>query len=196
MPAYFWSAILLLVGLLLVMAEIFVPSGGLIGFISFSSIIAAIVLAFVKSGPLVGVIFLAVACLAVPAALIAAFRFLPDTPVGKKLLMTIPTPEEVMPDSEQRRRLRGLVGRVGRAKSTMLPSGAIMIDGQIYDAVSEGLPIEPEQPVRVIEVRGAMVVVRPVDEAAVDEKPRGSQDDLLSQPIESLGLDPFEDPLA
>ncbi len=196
MPAYFWSAILLLVGLVLVMAEIFVPSGGLIGFISFSSIIAAIILAFVKSGPLVGVIFLTVACVAVPAALIAAFRFLPDTPMGKKLLMNIPTPEEVLPDSEERRRLRQLVGRVGRAKSKMLPSGAIMVGGQIFDAVSEGLPIEPDQPVRVIEVRGAIVVVRPVEEDAIDEKPRTTPDDLLSRPIESLGLDPFEDPLA
>jgi len=49
--------------------------------------------------------------------------------------------------------------------------------------------------VRVIEVRGSIVVVRPVDESAVDEKPRETQDDVLSRPIESLGLDPFDDPL-
>jgi membrane-bound ClpP family serine protease len=195
MPPYFWSSILMLVGLGLVMVEIFVPSGGLIGFLSFSSIVAAIVLAFTKS-TLAGVLFLTVACMAVPAALIAAFRFLPDTPMGKRLLPTIPTTEEVMPDSEERRRLRQLVGRVGRAKSKMLPSGAVMIDGHIIDAVSEGLPIEPEQPVRVIEVRGAMVVVRPVDENAMDEQQPATAEDVLSRPIESLGIDPFDDPLA
>ncbi len=169
MPPYFWSAILLVIGLGLVIAEIFLPSGGLIGFISFSSIIAAIVLAFVQSGVIVGTIFLMVACVAVPAALVAAFRFLPDTPMGKRLLPSIPSPEEVLPDSEERRRLRKLVGRVGRAKSMMLPSGAVMIDGHIIDAMSEGMPIEPEQAVRIIDVRGATVVVRPVDNSAVDE---------------------------
>ncbi len=112
MPPYFWSAILLLIGLGLVMAEIFVPSGGLIGFLSFSSIVAAIVLAFIKSGPVVGILFLMVACVAVPMALVAAFRFLPDTPMGKRLLPSIPSAEEVLPDSEERRRLRQLVGRV------------------------------------------------------------------------------------
>jgi membrane-bound ClpP family serine protease len=196
MPPYFWSAILLLIGLGLVMAEIFLPSGGLIGFLSFSSIATAIVLAFVNSGPVVGVIFLMVSCVAVPMALIAAFRFLPDTPMGRRLLPSIPSAEDVLPDSDERRRLRQLVGRVGRAKSTMLPSGAVMVDGQMIDAVSEGMPIEPEQPVRVIEVRGAMVVVRPVDETAADEEHQESAEDVLSRPIESLGLDPFDDPLA
>jgi len=76
----------------------------------------------------------------------------------------------------------------------MLPSGAVVIDNQIIDAVSEGQPIEPDEPVRVIEVRGTMVVVRPVDESAVDEQ--GPPDDMLSRPIETLGLEPFDDPLA
>ena len=54
--------------------------------------------------------------------------------MGKRLLPTIPTAEEVLPDNEERRRLRQLVGRVGRAKSKMLPSGAVVIDGQMIDA--------------------------------------------------------------
>jgi membrane-bound serine protease (ClpP class) len=185
---------LLLVGLSLLMAEIFVPSGGLIGFLSFSSITAAIVMAFYQSGPIMGVSFLMIACVAVPFALAAAFRFLPHTPMGKRLLPDLPTSEEVMPDSDQRRRLRGLVGRVGRAKSRMLPSGAVIIDGHTVDAVSEGQPIEPGQPVRVIEVRGTMVVVRPVDEAETYEN--SQSEDLLSRPIDTLGLDSFEDPMA
>ena len=72
----------------------------------------------------------------------------------------------------------------------MLPSGAVEIDGQTIDALSEGVPIESGQRVRVIEVRGMRVVVRPAD----DEPP--TTDDVLSQPIDSLGLEPFDDPLA
>lgn len=134
-----------------------------------------------------------IACVAVPTTLAIAFRFLPDTPVGKRLLPKIPTTAEVMPDNDLRRFLRQLVGKTGRAKSKMLPSGAVEIEDHTVDAVSEGIPIEPGQPVKVIEVRGSYVVVRPLDEK---EKPVLAPDDVLSQPINTLGLDPFEDPLA
>jgi hypothetical protein len=53
------------------------------------------------------------------------------------------------------------------------------------------MPIEPGELVRVIEVRGSRVVVRPVEEG---ETPPIS-DDVLSRPIDTLGIDPFDDPL-
>jgi membrane-bound ClpP family serine protease len=196
MPPVVWPSLLMLVGVAMVMAEIFIPSGGVIGFLSFSSIVAAIVLAFVQSGPMLGIVFIMIACVAVPVALVAAFRFLPDTPVGKRLLPTIPTTDEVMPDNEERRRLRELVGHTGRAKSKMLPSGAVEVDGHIIDAISEGGPIESGQFVRVIAVRGAMVLVRPIDASEQQKQASKVSDDILSRPIESLGLDPFEDPLS
>jgi membrane-bound ClpP family serine protease len=193
MSPVFWPTILLLVGVTLVMAEIFIPTGGILGFLSFSSVIAAIVLAFNQGGPSTGLSFLLIACVAVPAAIAAGFRFLPETPMGKRLLPSIPTTEEVMPDDEDRRRLRKLVGKTGRAKSMMLPSGAVEIEGRIVDAVSQGLPIEPGQAVRVIEVRGTMVVVQPIDDLPDSER---DPNDVLAQPIESIGIDPFEEPLA
>jgi membrane-bound ClpP family serine protease len=196
MPTVVWPSLLLLVGVAMVMLEIFIPSGGAIGFLSFTSIVTAIVLAFVQSGPTTGIVFLMIACVAVPIALVAAFRFLPDTPMGKRLLPTIPSAAEVLPDSDERRKLREMVGHIGHAKSKMLPSGAVEVDGHIIDAMSEGGPIEPGQMVRVIEVRGAMVIVRPIDKADEHKHAAAMSDDVLSRPIESLGLDPFEDPLA
>ncbi len=74
----------------------------------------------------------------------------------------------------------------------MLPSGAVDIDGTIVDALSEGMAIEAGGWVKVIEVRGTRVVVRPTD-----ERPQtADQPAELDQSIESIGLDPFEDPLA
>lgn len=187
-----WATMLMLVGLVLVILEIFVPSGGIIAFLAACSILASIIMAFTFK-PVAGMGFLLIACIAVPLSLALAFRFLPDTPVGKRLLPNIPTAEEVMPDNELRRFLRQVVGKTGRAKSKMLPSGAVEIEDHIVDAVSEGVPIEPGQLVRVLEVRGSYVVVRPLDET---EQPKQEPDDVLSQPINTLGLDPFEDPLA
>lgn len=185
-----WSALLLLLGLTLVVVEVFIPSGGILGFLSLGSLMAGIVLAFYHHGAQAGFVVLALTAVAVPTALIFAFRWWPKTPMGRRLLLDVPTSEEVLPDSPQRRTLRQMVGKIGVAKSVMLPSGAVLVDGQTIDALSEGPPIEAGQAVRVIEVRGNRAVVR-----ASDDSPQ-STDDILSQPIESLGLDSLDDPLA
>ncbi len=185
-----WSALLLIVGLVLVTLEVFVPSGGVLGFLSIVSLLAGIILAFYHSGPEVGLLFLAVTAVALPTALALAFRWWPKTPMGRRLLLEVPKSEDVLPDSPERRSLRQLVGKLGVAKTLMLPGGPVLVEGRTIDALSEGQPIEAGQRVRIIEVRGNRVLVRPAD----DEPPPA--DDLLSQPIESIGLDSLEDPLA
>jgi membrane-bound serine protease (ClpP class) len=186
-----WSALLLLLGLTLVMAEVFVPSGGVLGLLSITSLVASVALAFYHKGIEVGLIFLTVTAVLVPAALALAFRYWPQTPMGRRLLLEVRSGEELLPDTPERRKLRQLVGKLGVAKTVMLPSGAIVIDGRTIDALSEGTPIEAGQAVRVIEVHGNRVVVRLADDV---QAPTGG--DVLSQPIESLGLDSLEDPLA
>lgn len=187
-----WAALLLLIGLGLVMLEVFVPSGGVIGFLSIASVLAAVALAFYR-GAWYGLSFLGAAVIAVPIVLAAALRWWPETPIGRRVLLEAPTSEEVLPDSDQRRSLKSLVGRVGEAKSLMLPSGSVLIDGRTVDALSEGVAIEKGQWVQVVEVRGTRVVVRPTDRSP---SPPAAPDETLSQPIDSLGLDPFDDPLA
>ena len=72
----------------------------------------------------------------------------------------------------------------------MLPSGAVNIEDTVVDALSEGMAIEAGSWVKVVEVRGTRVVVRPTDERPhVEDHPAE-----LDQSIESIGLDPFDDP--
>jgi membrane-bound serine protease (ClpP class) len=191
-----WAGLLLILGLALVMTEVFVPSGGILGVLAFIAIVAAIAMAFLRGGVFPGFMFVLVSLIAVPTILFFAFQWLPDTAVGKRLLAAVPTPEEVLPDDDERRALRELVGKVGRAKSRMLPSGAVQIEGRTIDAVSDGFPIEPGQAVRVTEVSGTRVTVRLVTEEAVGAAPAAKTDDVLAQTIDKLGLDPFQDPLA
>jgi membrane-bound ClpP family serine protease len=188
-----WSILLMALGLLLVGVEMFLPIAGVLGVISVAAILVSISLAFYYRGLEVGFLFVVVAALGVPAVLAAAFRLWPRTPLGKHLLLQVPDPETVLPDSPQRRKQRELVGKTGVAKTLMLPSGAVMIGDDLVDAISEGLPIEAGQPVKVIEVRGGRVVVRRADPNEIQTPSKA--DDVLSQSIESLGLDPFEDPL-
>lgn len=192
---WIWSVVLMLAGMMLIVLEIFIPSGGIIGLLSFGCVTASIGLAFFHYGSDAGFASILLALLTVPAVVVAALKLLPKTPMGRRLLLGDPSMEDVLPDDEKLVGLKALIGKTGTAKSKMLPSGSVEIDGRIYDAVSEGMPIDPEQPVRVVSVRTNRVIVRPaLGREKLDDARTG--DDLLSQPFESLGLDTESDPLA
>ncbi len=191
MDPLFWSSLLLLIGLLLVVGEVFVPTGGLLGFLAVLAVLASVVVAFLNRGLETGLIFLSITAVTVPITLALAFRYWPKTPMGKRLLLEPQRADEALPDSPQRRKLRDLVGKVGKADTMMLPSGGVTVLGMSIDAVSEGMAIEAGQRVRVTAVRGNRVVVRPV--ADDDDEVARPAGDILSTPIESLGIDPFDD---
>lgn len=189
-----WSILLMIAGCALAIMEVFIPSGGILGFLASASVLSSIALAFYDSGPRTGLAFALAAVVLMPAAVALAFKYWPKTAMGRRFLLGLPTDEEVLPSEAAVWRLKPLVGKIGTAKTPMLPSGAILIEGRTVDAVSQGMPIEPGQAVKVIEVRAYRVVVRPVDD---DERPPlDHTDDVLSQPIDKLGLDPLDDPLA
>ncbi len=187
MDLWAWAILLLVFGLSLVILEVFVPSGGALGFLAACSIISAIVLGFMD-GPRVGFAMLGTSAVGVPVVIVLALYVWPSTPMGRRMLLGTPTDADVLPDSPQHRQLKALIDREGVAKTRMLPSGAVTVDGRTINAVSEGVPVDAGQRVRVIDVHGNRVVVRPIDDASAGP-------DSLSRPIEAVGLDPFDDPL-
>ena len=183
--------ILFALGCALVVFEVFIPSGGILGFLAGVLIIASIILAFRYRGVTSGAIFLIVAVLAVPTLIGLAFKYWPQTPMGKAFLGELPDEMEILPHEARRE----LVGKVGIARTKMLPSGAIEVDGNMYDAVSRGVAIEPGQRIVVCEVKGNRVMVRPAAEKD-DQPPRPDPGDLLSRSIDELGIESIDDPLA
>lgn len=191
MDYWLWGVLLLLTGMGLVVMEMFIPSGGILGVLAMIALASAIVVAFID-GPGTGLVFVIATVIGIPAILAAAVKVWPDTPMGRRFLLQVPTPEEVLPDSPLRRELKSLVGKYGVAKSKMLPGGVVMVNDQMVDAVGQGVAIEPGQRIKVVEVHGTRVVVRPVE----DDEPTDEADDPLSRPISALGLDSLENPLA
>jgi membrane-bound ClpP family serine protease len=184
-----WSILLMLAGCLLVVLEVFIPSGGLISVLAAVAFIGSILIAFQESAA-TGLVFITATVLAVPTMLALAFKYWPKTPMGKAFLGELPSEEEVAPEDSR----RALIGRVGVARSKMLPSGAVEIDGLMIDAVTQGQAIEPGAYVLVVEVRANRVIVRP---AGNDQRPGyENPHDLLSRPIEELGIESLEDPLS
>jgi len=183
-----WAVLLLVLGVGLAVLELFIPSAGILCVLAAASIVGAVIMGF-RQGPLTGFAILIAAVIGLPAMLILALKYWPRTALGRRVFLAAPKSEEVLPDDPNLRELKSLVGRVGRAKSRMLPAGAISIDGKTVDAISEGVPIDPGQSVRVIEVRGNRVVVRLVEE----EVPSESAENPLERPIDSVVPDPFEE---
>lgn len=187
MDYWIWSLLLLSFGLGLAVVEVFFPSAGMLGFLSFCAIIGAIAMGF-QQGTGTGMVIVGIAVIGVPTVIAMALKVWPKTAMGRRIFLTVPNSHDVLPDSPHTERLKGLIGQLARAKSTMLPAGAISIDGRTIDAVSEGMPIEAGQNVRIVEVRANRVVVRLVE----GEVPVTASADPLLRPIE----DPFGDPLA
>jgi len=181
---------LLLLGFIFLVLEFFVPSGGALGTLCALSLLAAIVVGFM-AGPWTGATILAIEAVFVPAALAAAVKWWPETPIGRMILIPLPkSPDDVLPETENYRGLKHLIGKRGTSRGLMLPSGIVLIDNRPYDAVSEGMTIEAGQSVLVVAVSTQRLVVRPdttIRAELVEPSAAAASADPLAQPI----ADPF-----
>jgi membrane-bound ClpP family serine protease len=185
---WIWAVLLLLVAAGLAVLEVFFPSAGILGFLATAAAVGAVVMAYYE-GPAVGTVFLIGTPIGLVALLMLAFKYWPKTAMGRRVLLTAQKGDDVLPDDPEKQGLKSLVGRTGRAKSKLLLSGAVTVDGRTIDAVSESMPIEVGQAVRVVQVRGMRVVVRPIDQDQEnDERP--------IDPLQRTYDDPFELPPA
>ncbi len=196
MEPLYLSIILIGAGLAIVLLELFVPSAGILGVLAAVCLISGIVLGFMD-GVVTGIVMLIITLLSVPLILAVMIKICASTPIGRRILIgRAESPDDVLPKSDYLDEIRGMVGQLGIAKTKMLPSGMVMVNGKKYDALSEGLPVEQGDAIKVVAIKGNRIVVIPFDGEDVDTDDLPARDnDILSQPIEELGLDSFDDPL-
>jgi hypothetical protein len=103
--------------------------------------------------------------------------------------------DEVLPDTDEYHRDE-MIGKRGVAKTALLPSGDVLIEGKVYDSISNGMPVDPGQAVKVVGVDTQRLLVRPLSEQEQAMPPKTQGEDMLSTPIDSLGIEPIDDPLA
>ena len=192
MEPVFWAVLLLVIGLALIMLDIFLPSGALLSIMGLFAILAAVIVGFLDSIVL-GSTILIVSTVILPIIGVLAVRLWPHTPIGRWILLQPPRPDDDA-EADPNLSFKRLIGRRGRAKTPMLPSGLIVVEGRTYDATSLGMAIEPGHPVEIVEVRARRLMVRPTT-----EPPSAPDDDAepLSKPIDTIGGDPVvNDPFA
>jgi len=174
--------VLFFIGIVLLAVEIFViPGFGIPGVVGIVCLIASLALAAIPEnmgdlpGPGPYLHFLLPMARdfvigSLGAALVVFFlaRFLPDIPLfnalrlappglrGTPPIRTMDAPEGSFP----------MLDTVGVADTDLRPSGRAVFGGKVRDVVAEGAWVAKGARVRVVQLRGSVIVVRPVSEGA------------------------------
>jgi membrane-bound ClpP family serine protease len=151
---------LLLLAFLLVAAELFIPSHGVLTAFAVLAGAASVWLAY-SHAPALGLGFGIVLLVATPFVFYMAIRIYPSTSVGKKVLLQNPVAAS-QGFEEETAQLEALVGRQGVALTLLRPAGSIDINGRRIDAMAESDMIPAGTPVEVLKVVGLKVIVKAV----------------------------------
>ncbi len=162
-----WEIVLFVIGVILLVVELFIVPG--FGFVGISGVLAII---FSLGAALVGNVGLdfpelelisqAIWTLAITLILTILLisslaRYLPENRLFNKLVLSesTDTASGYMTYTEH----DDLVGLQGTALSTLRPAGTVLIEGKRYDVVSDGDFIDKGNEVKVVEVVGGKVIV-------------------------------------
>lgn len=165
MSVVFWPILFLLIGLLLLFAEAFIPSGGFIGFTALVCVGLSLWHAFQQSTNL-GLTFLLVDLFVVPLTIVAAFWLWTKSPLARMLLLSPPSEDEI-DVSHSDHQIDEIVGSTGRALTPLRPSGHVEIQGRRYDGLAEGGLIPADALVRVVQARSGQVIVQSLERPRV-----------------------------
>jgi membrane-bound ClpP family serine protease len=150
------ALVLMALGVLLLLAEILVPTGGIlvVGALLFFAVGVGIILYY---GTLTeGLVAMGGLAIGVPAAFyigVLAWRRLSlDSELDADPTAATPSPQAA--------ELERLKGRTGKTVSPLRPSGSVEFDGKRVDAMTEGTMLDAGVWVRCVDVRWGQVIVR------------------------------------
>ena len=150
------AIIILILGIVLLIAEFFVP-GGILGILGIGAIIGSLFM----SGANVGHMMTSVAIaflVAVIASVILFRRIGLDKGIFRHVILKDRTTTELGYVSNHNR--LDLIGKEGVAATALRPSGVAVIDNERIDVVTEGSFIQANTPIKVVKVEGVRVIVR------------------------------------
>ena len=147
----------------LIIAEIFVPSGGLISLCALACLIGGAVIFFHYS-TIAGWIGIGIATVMIPTVLVFAYRIFPKTRFGKSVTLTPPERQQgdAIPDTSE---LKELLGKVGIVLTPLRPVGMCDFAGQRVECVAESGYVEKDKKVKVINVESTQLTVRTIEES-------------------------------
>ena len=154
------AALCVLLGMILIIVEVFLPGFGLPGIGGIVLIGAGVVMGGVHFGSLTAVGALLV-IIAVLAVLVSWLLRQASRGGGKRSELFLQDRE----DLHKQKDMEVLVGKTGLTTSVLRPAGFGDFDGVRLNVVTEGNFIEKGMPIEIVSVDGTRIVVRPVSHA-------------------------------
>jgi membrane-bound ClpP family serine protease len=177
-PFLVWAMICLSVAVLLFFSEMFIPSGGVIGFLAAASLVAGIVLLF-KVDTTLGLVGALVSVMSVPFFVMMALRLWPSTPIARMMMLksepTTSLAEMGIAGADKAAESRKLVGATGVAITDLRPVGTCVINSQRTECLAESEMIRAGTKVVVTWAEGMTIKVKPTETVADFVKDEGAQ---------------------
>lgn len=147
--------ILQVVGIIVLIAEIILPSFGVLTVLAVGLLGYSLYLVFTGISASAGILFVLADIIILPIILFMGIKLLARSPVTLKTTLS-----KTNGYSSQSEELTAYMGQTGTAISDLRPSGTARIGGARVDVISRGEYIDKNSPLTVIAVDGNRVVVR------------------------------------
>ena len=152
------AIILLVLGIILIILEFFVP-GGIVGFIGVGCIIGSLLMSGYDISHMT--MSIAIAFIVAIIAAVILFRSIGlEKGIFRHIILRDRTSTDLGYVSNENR--HELIGQTGTVITPLRPSGTVHIEGERIDVVSEGSFIEVGKSVKVVKVEGMKIVVKEI----------------------------------
>lgn len=155
------AGLLIGLGVVLLVAEFFLPTGGVTLVAAVACFALAVGLIFLYGDTLEAV--MAVIGLSVGLPVAGAVMFAGWKRLSLKSALDADNVDTTVGDTPEIAELEGLRGLIGKTLSPMRPAGIVQLDGRRVDAMSQGPMIDPGVWVKCVDVRAGVVIVRKLD---------------------------------
>jgi membrane-bound serine protease (ClpP class) len=147
---------------ILTIAEIFLPSGGLLA-VCVAGCITGGVIIFFQHSMAAGWIGVVTALVMIPCVIVGAFKILPKTRLGRSTTLEPPKRElgDGIPDTAK---LKELMGATGVVITPLRPVGTCDFSGHRVECVAESGYVEKGKKVQVIKIESTQLTVRVINE--------------------------------
>lgn len=139
--------IVLVIGILCMVAEIFIPSFGVAGGVGFLAMTVGIIMMAQNFAQ--GLLYFAIMLVISVLFLILGYHFIGSSKIALKNNLN----EDILPDYQR------LIGKRGRSVTPLRPSGMIELEGERYDVLTKGEFIATNETVEVAAVENNRIFV-------------------------------------
>ncbi len=152
----FWMPVLLqLVGVGVIIAEVFLPSGGLLSVVAAGVFGYSLYYVFSEISVAAGMVFVGADVVLIPVVVVLGLKLLVRSPATLNKQLSREAGVSSQPPDFDR-----YVGCEGTALTDLRPAGMALIDGRRLDVVSRGDYVEKGHPIVVHDVTGNQIIVR------------------------------------